>query len=287
VRFHWNERDADSDKCSCRLRVAQIWAGPNWGGVWIPRVGQEVVVEFLNGDPDCPLVTGTVYNGKNESPIKFPDDKTQSTIMSDSSKGSGGFNELRFEDKKDDEEIFIHAERDRLMEIEHEDDITIGANQTEKIGGSRDFELTAGDETIVLKGTPGTNDKYGSSISKSGHRTTTLEKGDEELTITEGKRTTTIKMNDERTITDGDDIETIKMGDQKTTISLGKGETTAMKSFEIKVGGSSIKLEPAKITIKAPMIDIKADGILNAKGTMTNVDGSAILKLTGGIIKIN
>ncbi|HLS19837.1 MAG TPA: type VI secretion system tip protein TssI/VgrG, partial [Paracoccaceae bacterium] len=143
VRFHWKDT-AKGAQASCRVRVAQIWAGPQWGGVWIPRVGMEAVVEFLEGDPDRPLITGTVYNGRNKPPIAFPEDKTQSTIRSESSKGGGGFNELRFEDKKDDEEIYIHAERDRLMEIEHDDDITIGNDQTVRIGGSRDFELTGG-----------------------------------------------------------------------------------------------------------------------------------------------
>ena len=217
VRFHWNPKKGGDGQCSCRVRVAQLWAGSGWGGVWIPRVGMEVVVEFIQGDPDRPLVTGCVYNGNNKPPINFPDDKTQSTIKSQSSKGgtsADNFNEIRFEDKKDDEEIYIHAERDRLMHIEHDDDIIIGSNQTEKIGGSRDFELTGGDETVTLKGDAGAKDKYGSSVAKSGHRTTTLEKGDEKLTVKEGKRDTTIKMNDTRTITDGNDILNVKKGNQ-------------------------------------------------------------------------
>ena len=131
----------------------------------------EVVVEFLEGDPDRPLVTGCVYNGNNKSPVTFPDDKTQSTIKSQSSKGgtsSQNFNELRFEDKKDDEEIYIHAERDRRMIIEHDDDIEIGNDQTVKIGGSRTFELTGGDENLVIKGEPGTKDKYGKRHHQEG-----------------------------------------------------------------------------------------------------------------------
>ena len=317
VKFHWNDSNDNSDKCSCRVRVAQLWAGSGWGGVWIPRVKMEVVVEFLEGDPDRPLVTGCVYNGNNKPPISFPADKTQSTIKSQSSKGgtsSANFNELRFEDKKDDEEIYIHAERDRMMIIEHDDDIEIGNDQTEKIGGSRTFELTGGDETVTLKGAPGTKDKYGKTITKNGHRTTTLEKGDETLKVSEGKRTTTIKMNDKRTITDGNDIHeikkgnqtttidkgnqtnTIKMGNQTTTInsgnqtikiSAGKGTTTAMQSFEIKVGGSSIKLDPMKVTIKAMQIEVNGSMKTDVKGMMTTVEGSAMNTIKGGIVKIN
>ena len=313
VRFHWNDPREDS-QASCRVRVAQIWAGAQWGGVWIPRVGMEAVVEFIEGDPDRPLVTGTVYNGNNKSPIAFPADKTQSTIKSNSSKGGSGFNELRFEDKKDDEEIYIHAERDRLMEIEHDDDITIGRNQTVKIGGNRTFELTGGDETVTLKGAPGTKDKYGTVITKGGHRTTTLEMGDETLTVQKGKRTTSIKMNDERTVTDGDDITqvskgnqtttvkmgnqttkidmgnqttTLKLGNQTTKMSAGKGNVQAMQSYEIKVGGSSIKIDPMSITIKAMVIKIEASMMLDAKGLMTSVKGTGMLTLKGGMVMIN
>ena len=310
VKFHWNAKSGSGseDQCSMRLRVAQLWAGSGWGGVWIPRVGMEVVVDFIGGDPDRPLVTGCVYNGNNKPPITFPADKTQSTIKSQSSKGgtaSANFNELRFEDKKDDEEIYIHAERDRLMIIEHDDDIEIGNDQTEKIGGSRTFELTGGDETVTIKGKPGTKDKYGKVITKGGHRSTTLELGNETMTVAEGKRTTSIKMDDKRTITDGNDIHeikkgnqtttidkgdqtiTVKMGDQQTKISAGLGKVQAMKSYEIKVGGSSIKVEPMKITIKSMQIMINASMKLDAKGMMTTVQGSAMCTIKGGMVMIN
>lgn len=313
VRFHWKDT-AKGAQASCRVRVAQIWAGPQWGGVWIPRVGMEAVVEFLDGDPDRPLITGTVYNGRNKPPIAFPDDKTQSTIRSESSKGGGGFNELRFEDKKDDEEIYIHAERDRRMEIEHDDDVTIGNDQTVKIGGSRSFELTGGDERVVLKGAAGTSDKYGSSITKGGHRSTTLEMGDETLAVRQGKRTTTIKMDDKRTVQTGNDLTivetgnqstdikmgnqtidlgmgnqttTLNVGNQTTKISAGKGTVQATQGYEIKVGGSSIKITPMSIELKAMMIKIDATMMLTAKGLMSTVSGSAMLTVKGGMVMIN
>ena len=318
VLFHWNSHSSNADQCSCRVRVAQLWAGNGWGSVWIPRVGMEVVVEFIEGDPDRPLVTGTVYNGANKPPINFPADKTQSTIKSQSSKGgtsADNFNELRFEDKKDDEEIYIHAERDRYMEIEHDDDIIIGNDQTEKIGGSRTFELTGGDETVTIKGKPGTKDKYGNDITKGGHRTTTLDLGDETMTVKEGKRTTKIKMDDKRTITDGDDLEivekgkqqtdikkgnqitnidtgnqttTIKLGNQTTSIKAGKGTVTAMQKYEIKVGGSSITMTPMKIELKSPTIKANASMMFEAKGGISaKVQGGAMCTIKGGMVMIN
>jgi type VI secretion system secreted protein VgrG len=200
----------------------------------------EVVVEFLDGDPDRPLVTGCVYNGSNKPPISFPSDKTQSTIKSEISKGGGGFNEFRFEDKKGSEEIFVHGHR---------------------------------------------------------HLTTELIEGDETRDVKKGKRTTKIKMDDSRQITDGNDIHkidkgnqttTISRGDQTTKISLGKGTTTAMKSFEIKVGASSIKLEPAKITMKSVQILIDASAKLDTKaGAMANHQAGGIMTIKGALVKIN
>ena len=300
VRFHWNPKQGGQNQCSCRVRVAQIWAGSGWGGVWIPRVGMEVVVDFLNGDPDRPLVTGCVYNGNNAPPIKFPADKTQSTIKSQSSKGgtsADNFNELRFEDKKDDEEIYIHAERDRKMIIEHDDDIEIGNDQTIKITGSRTEEITGGDETITLKGDAGTKDKYGSGNAKNGHRTVTLEKGDETLKVSEGKRTTTIKMDDSRTITDGNDKHTISKGNQTVTISkgnqstkisAGQGTVQAMKKYEIKVGAAKITMQPSKIVIKAPQVEIEGSMTLKTKGGIQAThEAGAMNTIKGGIVKIN
>ena len=115
VRFYW-DRD---DKRSCWLRVAQIWAGGRWGGQFIPRVGMEVVVEFLEGDPDRPLVVGAVYNGDNKYPYGLPDNKTQSGVKSNSSKGGAGYNEFMFEDAKNSEEIRMHAQKDFDATILH------------------------------------------------------------------------------------------------------------------------------------------------------------------------
>ena len=99
VQFHW-DRDGNTTNSSCWVRVAQSWAGNKWGMVFVPRVGMEVVVHFIEGDLDQPIITGCVYNPGAMPPYTLPDEKTKSTIKTDSSKGGGGFNELRFEDKK-------------------------------------------------------------------------------------------------------------------------------------------------------------------------------------------
>src|SRR6185503_18001623 len=105
VQFHWDRLGKKDEKSSCWIRVSQIWAGGAWGAVFLPRIGHEVVVDFLEGDPDRPLVVGSVYHGTNVPPYALPAEKTKSTIKSNSSSGGGGFNEIRFEDKKGSEEI--------------------------------------------------------------------------------------------------------------------------------------------------------------------------------------
>lgn len=155
IRFHWDRKVADrrtntqDEKASCWVRVAQIWAGNGYGTMFIPRVGMEVVVDFLEGDPDRPIVVGCVYNGPNVPPLDLPNESTRTTIKTLSSKGGGGFNELRFEDKKDSEEIFVHAQKDlqlrtgnnRTEAIACDSNLTIGKNLIEHIGENADLKV--------------------------------------------------------------------------------------------------------------------------------------------------
>ncbi len=128
VQFHWDRDGKYDEKSSCWIRVAQDWAGKGWGAIFIPRVGQEVIVDFLEGDPDKPLITGRVYNGAAMPPYPLPAEKTKSSIKTYSTKGGGGFNELRFEDKKGAEQIFIHAEKDEDVRVKNELREFVGAS---------------------------------------------------------------------------------------------------------------------------------------------------------------
>jgi type VI secretion system secreted protein VgrG len=137
VHFHWDRKGKKDETSSCWIRVSQLWAGASWGAMWIPRVGHEVIVDFLEGDPDRPIITGRVYHGTNLPPYALPTEKTKSTIKSDSSLGGGGSNELRFEDKKGSEEIFLHGEKDWTIEIEHDKVQTIGHDESLEVGHNR------------------------------------------------------------------------------------------------------------------------------------------------------
>ncbi|MCA9698936.1 MAG: type VI secretion system tip protein VgrG, partial [Myxococcales bacterium] len=133
VQFHWSRETEYDENSSCFIRVVQPWAGNGWGFVFLPRIGMEVAVTFIDGDPDRPVVTGCLYNGANATPYPLPDDKTKSTIKSDSSPGGGGFNELRFEDAAGAEEIYIHAQKDFNEVVLNDHNTTVGNNQTNNV----------------------------------------------------------------------------------------------------------------------------------------------------------
>jgi type VI secretion system secreted protein VgrG len=169
VQFHWDRQGKKDENSSCWIRVAQVWAGSAWGGIQIPRIGQEVMVEFLEGDPDQPIITGRVYNAEQMPPYGLPDNATQSGIKSRSTKGGGdaNFNEIRMEDKKGSEELYIHAEKnhtniteaDRSEDVGHDRSlhvgndksetidknktITVGVDHTEKIGANEKVDVGA------------------------------------------------------------------------------------------------------------------------------------------------
>ncbi|MBK7708618.1 MAG: type VI secretion system tip protein VgrG [Acidobacteria bacterium] len=134
VQFYWDRDGQVNESSSCWVRVAQIWAGNKWGTMFIPRIGMEVVVNFLEGDPDRPIIVGCVYNPLTMPPYTLPDEKTKSTIKSNSSKGGQGFNEFRFEDKKGEEQIFVHGQKDQ--------DIRIKNDRRELIGNDRHLIVT-------------------------------------------------------------------------------------------------------------------------------------------------
>ena len=146
VRFYWDRKK----KRSCRLRVAQVWSGKRWGGQIIPRVGQEAVIEFLEGDPDRPLVIGTVYNDEYRPPYDLPSKKTIGGLKSDSTKnGGGGYNEWNFEDKKGSEKITVHAEKDHDVVVRDTETRTIGENSFG--GASRRTTLKRGDDKLDIE----------------------------------------------------------------------------------------------------------------------------------------
>jgi type VI secretion system secreted protein VgrG len=160
VQFHWDRQGQYDEKSACWIRVSQQWAGAGWGAMFLPRIGQEVIVDFIEGNPDRPVVTGSVYHGTNRPPYPLPEEKTKSTIKSNSSRGGEGYNEIRIDDKKGEEQIYFHAEKDHHLRVKndakewagHDRHLIIKNNQIELVEGDK-HQQVKGDQNIKIGGT--------------------------------------------------------------------------------------------------------------------------------------
>lgn len=273
VQFHWDREGKKDENSSCWVRVVTPWSGKGWGMVAVPRMGQEVVIQFEEGDPDRPICTGMLYNKDTMPAYTYPDDQTQLGIRTNSSKGGGGYNELMFEDKKDKELMRVQAQKDHQMLVKNKSVRTIGYDEVD--AGAHDED---GSESKVVK-------NHITETVKEGDHYFTIETGSQEIGIKTDK-TQIIEGKHTKTIT-GNDATTIKQGNMTVSVDLGKIEIEAMQSIELKVGGSSIKIEPASITIKSTMVKIQANAMAEVKSPMTTVKGEAMLTLKGGITMIN
>ena len=222
VQFHWDRVGKSDDASSCWVRVASTWAGKNWGAQYVPRVGQEVVVSFLEGDPDRPLVIGSVYNGDHLPPYELPTNGTRSGVKSRvSADGTAeNFNELRFEDKKGSEEIYLHAEKDMQVIVENNQTISVGATKKDK--GDRTTTIQHDDKLSVG------NDLTAEIKGKETH-TVTKDR------VTNAKENDTLDVGKKLTITAGDEI-VLQTSD--ATIIMKKNGDITIKGKKIIIKGS-------------------------------------------------
>ncbi|WP_434155554.1 type VI secretion system tip protein TssI/VgrG [Pseudomonas sp. JZ134] len=294
IQFPWDRDGKSNEASSCWVRVALPWAGNGFGMQFIPRIGQEVIVTFIDGDPDRPLVTGCVYNGDNALLYALPDNQTQSGIKTQSSKGGGGFNELRFEDKKDAEEVFLQAQKDMKVNVLNDSTTTIGHDETLTVQNARTRTVKEGDETITLE---------------KGKRTVTIQTGSDNLDV---KETRTVKVGSHQTHNTG--------GNYSHTVA-GNYELTVDGNLTIKVCGELTLQSTGNLTAKSEqhlvsqagltLTDKAGTSLTNEAGTslenkagttltndagisLTNkggaeqtVDGGAMLTIKGGLIKVN
>jgi type VI secretion system secreted protein VgrG len=280
VKFYWDRAEIDDDKRTCRIRVAQSMAGKSWGAMVLPRVGQEVVVEFLEGSPDRPLVTGVVYNATNTVPYALPDNQTRTTFKSNSSKGGGGFNELRFEDKKDSEEVFFQAQKDYNKVVLN--------NETVKITQDTTTTVEKGNRSVtVQKG----NDSH--TVSE-GNYTVDVTKGDMTITADAGNRTTKINKTETLTVDTGNYNTTVTQGNHSLKISAGTSTIEAAQSITLKVGSNSITIDTSGISINGMKVGVTASagdvqvqasvGSVEVEGTMQcTLKGTMGMTLNGGM----
>ena len=272
VQFHWDRYGQMNENSSCWIRVSSPWAGANYGGIHIPRIGQEVIVDFLNGDPDYPIITGRVYNAMQMPPWDLPGNKTQSGFLTRSTKGGtpghglhnspGTANAIRFEDKAGQEQLWLHAQKDQLTEVENDEDKWVG-NDRRKTIDRDEFNTIHRDRTEVVD----RNEK----INVHGWRTEEVDL-DETITIHQNRK--------ERV----DHNETISIGDNRTE-DVGKNEKIDIGiNQSLKVGS-----KPAYLHNESYVDNVRGDEPGAGKGVISrthvkishNIDKSATVYVNG------
>ena len=262
VQFHWDREGKKDENSSCRVRVAQAWAGKNWGAIHLPRIGQEVVVSFLEGDPDRPIVTGGVYNGDQKPPYSLPANATQSGIKTRSSKSGAekNFNEIRFEDKKGDEVLHIHAEKDLTIDVENDVTWRVGLDEDAERMGKGDVKLIVG-HTVDAKVDESVNVKVANKFVKVDAGT--------EITLVTGQSKITMKK--DGTIT----IDCVKLQvNASNSIAMKASNSIEMKAnATVKIEGSAqVEVKGAMAKVDASgMLDLSAGGIATLKGALTKI----------------
>ena len=264
VQFHWDRYGQADEHSSCWIRVAHPWAGTRWGAVHIPRIGQEVIVDFLEGDPDRPIVVGSVYNGDNRPPYDLPVNQTQSGVKSRSSKGGSpsNFNEIRFEDKKGNELFSVQAEKDMEVNIKDSKTTTIGTTRATTVGTDDSTTVKRNSKTLIK----GTRDR---TIERA--RTSTLL-DDDTMTIV-GNRTTTIAKN--KTTTVGGCETRLITKAQAITVVAARAITTASEA--ITAGARAVTVAGAQVTTIGPkrLLTVKGSNTETIKSTSTHAVGKS------------
>jgi len=241
VMFHWDRYSQADENSSCWIRVAQHWAGKKWGTIFTPRIGQEVIVEFLEGDPDRPIITGRVYNGSTMPPYDLPGNATMSTIKSNSSKGGGGFNEIRFEDKAGSEQIFVHAQKNQDVRVKNDCFEWIGHNR-HRIVKTDQFEHVENNRHEKIDA------DHMEEIGKDRH----LKVSGKQAVEVTGSHSLKVS---------GDVIEQFQANhsEQVTKNYYLKGLALVIEGstgITLKVGGSSVVIDNAGVTVKGTSVTL-------------------------------
>lgn len=257
VQFHWDRYGTNDQNSSCWVRVSHPWAGKGWGMIAIPRIGQEVIVEFLEGDPDRPIITGRVYNADQMPPYALPGNMTQTGIKTRSTLGGGvaNFNEIRFEDKKGAEQLYIHAEKNQDIEVENDETHSVGNDRKKTVDH---------DETTHVKHDRTETVDNNETITIGNDRTETVN-GNEKINIAKN-RTESVTGNENVSITGNRDEsvqgnETVSVTGKLDHSIMGAASYTSPTSITLNVGGSTVEIKPTSITLSFGASSIKIDAM--------------------------
>jgi type VI secretion system secreted protein VgrG len=304
LQFHWDRYSKADENSSCWVRVSQAWAGKKWGWMSIPRIGQEVVVEFLEGDPDRPLVTGRVYNNENPPPYDPKAMPTITTFKSSTSKGGSGFNELRFEDKKDEEQIFIHAQKnldirvknDRFETIEDDRHLHVKNKKYEKVDA--DSHVTVGGSVFVKIDTDLHENVLKKEAREIGESKSLKVTGDviEEFMK---NQSTVVKSNHylkaDNIVIEGLSNVTVKVGQSYIAIEAGGIKIGTTGNIELEsTGDTKIKATgnfKAEATANAEIkgtagAKLESTAMCDVKGLQASLKGDAMVTVKGGVTMV-
>lgn len=289
IQFHWDREGQHDDNSSCWVRVSQPWGGSGQGGMFIPRIGQEVVIQFLEGDPDRPMIVGRVYNGENPVPHTLPATKNISTIRSCSTPGGGGFNEIKFDDTAGHEELFVHAQFDRNEITGHDQTLTVVNNQNDKVGMNRTRQV-GHNEQISIGNDRKLNVDHDEISSVKHDRT--QEVGNDECIAIKHNRTVQIG-NDEHLTVQHDRTREVGSDEhininKNLSIQVGADQNVEIKSHQsVAVGKTqttTVKLASLESVGLAKMLNIGAGYTIEVGAAMnTTVIGASMEEV--GLIK--
>ncbi|WP_305082566.1 type VI secretion system Vgr family protein, partial [Nereida sp. MMG025] len=282
VRFHWDDVAAHT----MRVRVSQNWASKGWGGMVIPRIGMEVIVEHLRGDPDKPIVTGCVYNGKNTTPNALPKHKTRSTFKTNTHQGTG-FNELRFEDQKGEEEIFIHAQKDMNSDILDTNTKHVGNNDVELVENNKVIEVynnhseVIGGNMVVHVGPTNVGTFIAASMSKLVGR---LGKFSKRFGIPAGLNPGggNLSVSVEKNALHAVGLTNVSTVGLSNTVFVGKTHNVT-SGRDVKISaGRSIRLSTGK-----SVFEMHSDGRIAMHADKISINADTIVKINGKVVDIN
>jgi type VI secretion system secreted protein VgrG len=314
VQFDWDRLGHRDEKSSIWIRVSQVWAGKQWGAMHIPRIGQEVIVAFLDGDPDRPIITGRVYNTDNMPPYALPDNRTQSGIKSRSSKSGSAdnFNEIRFEDLKGKEELHIQAEKDMSTLVKNNESLSVGGDRSVSVTGNQSVTITGKGKSPIHSTTKVTG-KYDLDVSDTIHikapTSITLECPGSKIEMLPGKITitagggATIVLDANALVKSNAGAKTVHDGNVLHQSVAGAKVLLDANVLAQSVPGSKVLLDAdalvegvakatvsgsaeATLTAGGGTVKTSPSGV-DASGPMINVTGSGMVSISGAMVKVN
>ncbi|WP_426245748.1 type VI secretion system Vgr family protein [Pseudomonas sp. TWR3-1-1] len=274
VSFPWDRASQHNEHSSCWIRVAQGWAGTTWGAMAIPRIGQELIVQYFDGDPDQPIATGRAYREANLPPYELPKHKTRMTIKSQTHKGDG-FNELRFEDEKGVEEIYVHAEKDQNIHVNHNETTFVGNDRSERVDHN---------ETVSI----------GDHRTEDVGKNETIQIGANRSVTIGGNKTETIALAKAETIglakalSIGAAYQTSVGAAMNTSVGLSQSEQVGI--HKSVVVGNKFTIDAGDeftVTVGKSILTMKSDGTVLINGCTFDFSATGAVQINGKDVDIN